>query len=125
MSDLRCAIPTSTSYIIIFVETWLCDSITNAELGFDNYTVFRCDRSVSTSECLRGGGVLIAVHNSFICNRIDVVSDIEQLFVEVRCGFKSFLFGSVYIPPCSEISVYEAHCRTVGDVLSRVFRIAI
>jgi hypothetical protein len=41
----------------VFVETWLNFNILDAELGFDDYNMFRLDRSDKTSNCTRGGGV--------------------------------------------------------------------
>ncbi|KAL4088880.1 hypothetical protein QTP88_023964 [Uroleucon formosanum] len=46
----------------VLTETWLSNDIANAELGFDDYLIFRCDRNALTSNCQRGGGVLIAVN---------------------------------------------------------------
>lgn len=42
--------------VIILVETWLNDSIKDAELGFNNFNVFRMDRNSDNSVYLRGGG---------------------------------------------------------------------
>lgn len=33
----------------------------DSELGFYNYNIFRCDKSCLTSNCNRGGGVLIGI----------------------------------------------------------------
>jgi len=51
-----------TNFILAFydaythTETWLSNDILNAELGFDGYLIFRCDRNVHTSNRLTGGG---------------------------------------------------------------------
>lgn len=74
--------------IIILVETWLCGSILNSELGLKNFNIYRCDRSKETSAFQRGGGVLVAVHESLSNRPMRLtVTCIEQVFVEVRCGF--------------------------------------
>lgn len=36
-----------------------------SELGFNNYTTYRCDRNSNTSNCSRGGGVLLSVNNKY------------------------------------------------------------
>lgn len=51
--------------IIILTETFLNEDIDSAELGLFNYNVFRCDRSILTSDKKDGGGVLIALHKKF------------------------------------------------------------
>jgi len=50
--------------IFILTETLLSSDIVDAELGFTGFTVFRADRNVYTSTCIRGGGVLIAVRQT-------------------------------------------------------------
>lgn len=71
----------------ILTETWLSSDISNAELGFEGYTVFRRDRNNSTSNCLRGGGVLIAVKNNLLPVTIEFSSNcIEQVFL-VECPY--------------------------------------
>ncbi len=49
--------------ILIFTESGLHDGISNLELGLDEFNIFRKDRSSSTSESERLGGVMIAVSN--------------------------------------------------------------
>lgn len=63
LSDMHCSVAWSAiSFdIIIFVETWFNDGFSDAELGLDSYRIYRCARNRNTSNCLRQGGVLIAV----------------------------------------------------------------
>lgn len=72
--ELRCTVSSlAVIYdVIVFHETWLIDGISDAELGLNNYKIFRLDRCDRTSACRRGGGVLIAVRNNFICSHIDI-----------------------------------------------------
>lgn len=120
LSDLRCSVASSavTLDFIILFETWLNSGITDAELGLNNFNIFRLDRDKNTSDCSRGGGVLIAVRNNFYSRSVDIHSpNIEHLFVEVRIGLNLFIIVAVYIPPSSLPDVYESHCRSVLDVM--------
>jgi len=47
--------------IIALSETCLSPSIPNSELNFNNYIIYRCDRSPLNSVYKRGGGVLVAI----------------------------------------------------------------
>jgi len=61
----------SKSYDI--TETWLSDTIYDAEILPYNYTIFRKDRPS------RGGGVLLAVDNGVPCHQIDSPEDLEAV----------------------------------------------
>ena len=56
--------------MIAFSETWLHEGILRGELGMENFTIFRCDRSKLTSSNERGGGVLIAVRSNISCKEV-------------------------------------------------------
>lgn len=119
--DLRSALATvSADYdVIIFVETWLISGINDAELGMDNFNVFRCDRNVNTSNLSRGGGVLIAIRKCFFSRILRVsVTDVEHLFVEIRLGFESLLIGAVYLPPGSDPFIFSRYCCAVEEVFT-------
>ena len=45
--------------ILGITESWTHDGILDAELSYDDYTLFRCDRPCDR----RGGGVLLYVRN--------------------------------------------------------------
>lgn len=51
----------NTFDIIVITETWLLESIADAELFDKRYLVFRRDRDYTTTGQTQGGGVLIAV----------------------------------------------------------------
>ena len=56
----------SSNYdILVFTETWLNINVNSAEIGLDDYNIFRDDRNPAYAS--RGGGVLIAVHKKFKC----------------------------------------------------------
>lgn len=102
--------------VIIFTETWLTDNYENSEIFSDKYIVYRTDRSERNSIYGRGGGVLIAINSQLQSNKIIVPNNdvVEELYVLVSVNSAaSYIFGAVYIPPASEISVYEYHTRSV------------
>lgn len=85
--------------IIILVETRLNESISDSELCFENFNVFWMDRSEVNSDCLRGGGVLIAVRNCLFSQAARVtVTCVEQLFVNIKLDRKHILIGAIYMP---------------------------
>ena len=73
-----------------------------------------------TSQKKRGGGVLIAISSKLKSVRVNLCNDvIEQTFIEVKAGKKSFVIGGVYIPPHSPCEMYEQHAQAVMDVKER------
>lgn len=110
----------SISYdAIIFNETWLRSSVSDGELGFDEYNIFRCYRSEETGVCQRGGDVSITVKNCYDCRFIDTaLSSVEQVFVEICFDSKSLVTGTVYISPASDVNIYETHCEAAYNVIN-------
>jgi len=100
--------------IIIITETWLSDNVNNAELGLcPHYTIFRCD--VTT----RGGGVLIAVKNQFSCRRLPILENsVEQLFIQISEKSLFLVIGADYIPPASDVNVYDIHFNAIDVLLN-------
>lgn len=91
----------------------------SSELGLDEYTIFRCDRSMLTSTRNRGGGVLIAVKSTLRCSEISITCrNIEQIFVAVYNGKNIAVLGAVYLAPLSPSALYEEHCNTIMEALN-------
>jgi len=63
--------------IIGLTETWLSDTIYDAEILPYNYTIFCKDRP----SC--GGGVLLAVDNGIPCHQIDSPEDLEAVCINL------------------------------------------
>jgi len=101
--------------IFLLTETWLSNDINNAELNFSGYTIFRCDRSIHSSNFSRGGGVLIAVRNNLRPQLIPTgVQNFEQLFVRISVTNElSALISVVYIPPNANLSLYDTYTKSV------------
>ena len=103
------------SSVIVFTETWLKPSITNSEVLSSSYTIHRKDRSS------HGGGILIAVNNSFYSEIVcfpHYVSQYEVEFIAIRMKFelKSFYITCSYIPPHSEVDIYYHHLEYIKFV---------
>ena len=73
------------------------------------YTIYRKDRTEAASNCKRGGGVLIAVHNSVCSSRIYVSPDIKQILYVV----------GAYIPSRSPSTAYLKFSESVGAVANK------
>ena len=91
-------------------ETWLNDTIGNADIKIDGYNIVRRDRKIKTSSTESnkppkksyGGGVLIYVKDNYSYKvRNDLVTDdIECLWIEVKIpGSNPFLINTCYRPP--------------------------
>ena len=82
-SDFFLSVTMHNFDIIALTETWLDDSVHNAELFDNRYTVLRRDRGS------RGGGVLIAVRDALVrsCCRIAVLEvDGEHVWLRLESG---------------------------------------
>jgi len=77
-------INTSFFNTISFYENWLSGNISNTELNFNNYTIYRCDRSLSNSNCNVSSEVLIAIYSSLKSKILNVsINNFEHLFVHI------------------------------------------
>lgn len=65
--------------IVVLVETWLNESIADAELGFDDFNIFRMDRDLVSTGLSRRGRVLIAVRKCWPC--------FDSIKIRCRAGF--------------------------------------
>ena len=114
INDLVKLILCSQYDILVFLESWLSDDFSDAELAVDSFKLFRCDRSCNTSSKSRGGGVLVYIRDNISAKRLRLVhNSVEQLYLLCKLGSKEFVIGGVYIPPKSDIIFYERHCQTV------------
>jgi hypothetical protein len=63
--------------------------------------------------------VLIAVKNQFSCHRLSICDNsVKQLFIRISDKCSSLVIGAVYIPPASDINVYDIHFNTVDFLLN-------
>ena len=88
-------------------ETWLTDSIDNAEIFIEGYNIVRkdrnsCESSINKKRKTVGGGVLIYVKDTFSYKIRDDLAhnDIECLWIEIKSpGIPPFLVSTFYRPP--------------------------
>lgn len=109
--------------IIVLTETGLTESIHDTELFDSNFMVYRCDRSPLSSDKLRKGGVLIAVHTSLSSSLIKSGHPfgIEQIWVKTRIGRDSVLnVGALYIPPRAHIAQYQQYFEFTDGVIDKI-----
>ena len=70
-------IDSSDPDVIIGSETWLRKDIFNSEIFPPGYTTYRKDREDGY------GGVLIAVKDNFISEKLDVPSDTDSVYIRI------------------------------------------
>ena len=70
--------------VVYIVETWLGEEITDSEISLPDYQLYRVD-------CNRhGGGVLMYVHKSFLCEVLLVgPSQLEFLLISIYRSYHS------------------------------------
>lgn len=118
--NLRCPFPMFNFYdVIILTETWLTPDISDSELGFHGFQMFKLDRNSNNSSFLRGGGVLIAINNSIKSHIITLsFSNVEQIFALLSFNSNYLLVGGVYLPPHSPFNVVESHVTSIEQIIS-------
>ena len=105
LDELRALIEIHTPELICIVETWLCDSIADIELGIPNYRLIRLDRNQ------HGGGVLIYAQASLVTDvLVKGPQDFEFLVVRVNKNLYKFCIGVFYRPPSSTYQSFVDFC---------------
>ncbi|XP_075167476.1 uncharacterized protein LOC142239568 [Haematobia irritans] len=106
--------------VYVLVETWLNSDFYNEEIFNANiYTIYRKDRDFIKSNCVKGGGVLIAVRKKIISS-LCVLHNSDSLLDQL-CVSLSGVSGNInlvvsYIPPNSSDYLYNAHVQNVLDL---------
>lgn len=115
--DLRLALSSSDYDVVALTETWLSSDVLNSELSSD-YEIYRLDRNPSTSQLLRGGGVLIGVKKHLRCKLVSLVNanSLEQVAVCVSLPMQAIYICCVYIRPNSAPSIYADHASCVQQL---------
>ena len=99
--------------IIIFTETWLNNSVTNAMLNPLNlYTVYRLDRPDNA----RGGGIIVYVNINYnsLCMTEFVTNGIELLCIT----FFNYRLVTIYRSPNMPLSQTVLLCDTLNNICS-------
>lgn len=115
--------------VIVIVETWLNEDFLDEEIFSSNlYMIYRKDRDYVKTNCVKGGGVLIAVKKSLIsalCGLNNADSLVDQLCVSIN-GSKGKLYIFVsYIPPNSSEFLYDIHIQNIIYLVSDVNNVIV
>ena len=109
--------------IYMLCETNLDESIHSTEVFPPNFVVYRCDRSNETEKLqstkkVHGGGVLIAIHESFKSQIVGTGTSYgaEMVCAKINSKNRSIYLIEIYIRPHSTIEVYEAHMKALRDI---------
>lgn len=99
--DLRLNLLNCNYDIVILTETWLREGICDGEIANDRYTVYRRDRSSSTSCKKDGGGVLIALKKSISSIRRSdwECQSVEEIILLLPTVGHDIVLTACYIPP--------------------------
>ena len=91
--------------VIGISESWLHDTISSSQIGFDGYILYRQDRTMK-----RGGGIVVYVkkslsmYSNLITHYCKTTSGLEQLWLEIcKPNFKRQIIGVIYRPPSGAI----------------------
>lgn len=90
--------------VICLTETWLDSSICSSELIPKEYHVFRADRDFDATGRVRGGGVLLAVHEKikvscFELSRPKFATLIDVVACKISCQTHCLHIVVIYVPP--------------------------
>ncbi|KAK9754641.1 Endonuclease-reverse transcriptase [Popillia japonica] len=89
------------------------------ELFGDAYHVYRHDRN-SENPSVRGGGVLVAIHSNFSSSCVLLpTNNIEAVYTSVYVNNNHIIFGSIYIPPASDITTYSNLLHDIEKLTDR------
>ena len=102
LSELELLIKDENIDVIGISETWLVEDISDSEISFNGYSIFRCDRKDLIKK--RGGGVLIWVKNELNPSQVQDLCDLnfqESIWCSIKCTNKNITIGVVYRAPDS------------------------
>ena len=95
--------------IVCITETWLSDQISDGEILPSNFVLYRSDRPS------RGGGVLIAIHESIYSALVSSPFDLEV--VSIRLGLDNhFVVCCIYAPPDSTVLYISSLVNYLTDI---------
>ena len=106
--------------IIVLTETWLRNKsdkvIHNSEIMCSKFQIYRRDRVDK-----EGGGVLISVSALLYSEEIILNNDqnIEFIAVCVNIKFRKIFVTCSYIPPASNIQIYEQHANAIKFIANQ------
>ena len=105
--------------IFAVTESWLNPSVSDTEVCFPGFRLFRCDRSRS------GGGIAVYVADHLSCCSLPHPTgtpsdDVEYLWLSISSFGSSstcFVLGCIYRPPSLPSSSVESMCLNIESML--------
>ena len=122
--DIATLVATKRPHILALSETWLDDSVSDAEILLPGYSLFRFDRN----RC--GGGVALYFLNGLTCSLLScgaTPSGVEFLWVSVVCScfHPSLVVGCFYRPPSAPSQSIHDLCLILETMmLNRKYMLA-
>lgn len=98
--DVECLLENRNIDVLCIGETWLSASVEDRVVFIEGYSFIRGDRGT------RGGGVGLYVRSSFRYKRINLESDIEQLWLSLDANGSSVVVGVAYRPPALDCGLF-------------------
>ena len=122
LTELELCIKIEQPDIVGITETWLNESISDSELSFEGYTLFRNDRVSAIKK--RGWGVAMLVKNELNpVIRAEFTHDSfpEVLFCTINCGGETTFSGVCHRPPDSQTINDEGLFEIMGLLRDKTF----
>lgn len=114
---LTASVATLDSDVVCLTETWLNDTVNDAELCPIDFQVFRRDRDYVQCGSNRGGGCLVLLKNNLIATRLLNFEShalfIEDLWIRVKLPSTVLYICTVYISPTNNYRRYTEHFQKV------------
>ena len=103
---------------VVFRESWLKPSITDAEIAFRNILPpFRTDRL--------GGGVVIYARDTLLCRhrqrKVIKITGLERVWLEETIKSKKVRVGGIYRPPNSNSDYFNLVLESIDTCTSNAY----
>lgn len=112
------------SDIICITESWLNDTVNDAELCSNEFQVFRRDRNYSACGTMRGGGCLMFIRNNISAVRAQIfesnIDFIEDLWIKIDTHSSPLYICTIYITPTTDHIRYTEHFQGVVDAIDKM-----
>lgn len=108
--------------IIALTESWLTPAQLTSEYFDSDYIVYRCDRSASTSECGRGGGVLIAISRQYGSGQLFLpgADNVEYVCVKLKLLHHTIYIYCLYVSPsltrAQRFATFKTHIEAINAI---------
>lgn len=121
-TDFYLATVASNFDIIALTETWFTPALLSTEYFHSDYVVHRCDRSPSTSQFGRGGGVVVAVTKTINTQQIVLpqCENVEYVCVKLKFNRQTIFIYCLYVSSTLSREDKTIAFRTHIDAINRL-----